>query len=61
MLGFRRPYRLAGLAKLLVMRFAAGARVDKTMTWSVIENTSFGHIIMFDEPEWLADVLMGAA
>ena len=30
-------------------------------SWAVIENTTSGHIIMLDEPEWLADVLMRAA
>jgi pimeloyl-ACP methyl ester carboxylesterase len=30
-------------------------------SWTVIENTTSGHVIMLDEPEWLADVLMKAA
>jgi pimeloyl-ACP methyl ester carboxylesterase len=30
-------------------------------SWSTVENTTSGHVIMIDEPEWLADVLMKAA
>jgi pimeloyl-ACP methyl ester carboxylesterase len=37
----------------------AECRADPS--WSVIENTTSGHLIMLDEPEWLADVLTGAA
>jgi pimeloyl-ACP methyl ester carboxylesterase len=30
-------------------------------SWSTIENTTAGHVIMIDEPEWLADVLIRTA
>jgi pimeloyl-ACP methyl ester carboxylesterase len=30
-------------------------------SWSRIENTTSGHIVMIDEPEWLADILIKAA
>ena len=30
-------------------------------SWTVIENTTSGHVITLDESEWLADVLMKAA
>jgi hypothetical protein len=30
-------------------------------TGSTVENTTSGHVIMIDEPQWLADTLMKAA
>jgi hypothetical protein len=30
-------------------------------SWSTVENATCGHVIMIDEPEWLADVLTKAA
>jgi hypothetical protein len=30
-------------------------------TWTTIENTTSGHVIMLDEPEWLSDQLLQAA
>lgn len=37
----------------------AECRADPS--WSTVENATSGHVIMIDEPEWLADVLMQAA
>jgi hypothetical protein len=30
-------------------------------SWRVVENATSGHVIMLDEPEWLADILLQAA
>ena len=30
-------------------------------TWNTIENTTSGHVVMVDAPEWLADVLLQAS
>jgi pimeloyl-ACP methyl ester carboxylesterase len=30
-------------------------------SWNTVENTTSGHVIMLDEPEWLADTLMKTA
>jgi hypothetical protein len=30
-------------------------------TWNTIENATSGHVVMIDEPEWLADQLLKAA
>lgn len=30
-------------------------------SWITVENTTSGHVIMIDEPQWLADILMKAA
>jgi hypothetical protein len=37
----------------------AECRADPS--WSTVENATSGHVIMIDDPEWLADVLMKAA
>ena len=37
----------------------AECKADKT--WNTIENTTSGHVVMVDAPEWLADVLLQAS
>lgn len=37
----------------------AECRADKT--WTTLQNTTAGHAVMVDEPEWLADQLLNAA
>jgi Alpha/beta hydrolase family len=34
----------------------AECKADKT--WNTIENTTSGHVVMMDAPEWLADILL---
>ncbi len=34
-------------------------RADKT--WTTLENTTAGHVVMLGEPEWLADQLLKGA
>jgi pimeloyl-ACP methyl ester carboxylesterase len=71
---YLQPIRLSGARDrvskktyIRAPRFKASA-FDKALaeckadpSWSVIENTTSGHVIMLDEPEWLADILMKAA
>lgn len=37
----------------------AECKADKS--WSAVENTTSGHMVMLDEPQWLADVLLKAS
>jgi len=37
----------------------AECKADKT--WATLENSTSGHVVMLDEPEWLADQLLRAA
>lgn len=37
----------------------AETKADKS--WTVFENTTSGHMIMINEPEWLTEVLLKAA
>lgn len=37
----------------------ADCKADKT--WNTIENTTSGHMVMMDEPEWLAETLLQAS
>jgi len=39
----------------------AMAECKADASWTVIENTTSGHVIMLDEPEWLADILVKVA
>jgi len=34
-------------------------KTDKS--WNTMENVTSGHVVMLDEPEWLADQLLKAA
>jgi pimeloyl-ACP methyl ester carboxylesterase len=71
---FVQPIKLSGLMEkvskktyIRAPRFAnpafdqalAECKADKT--WTTLENTTSGHVIMLDEPEWLADQLLRAA